>query len=367
MLTLLDLIVSSSETLHSVLRRMTRNRKGIVFVCDEDSQLIGAISDGDTRRRILDEGLLTSSVNDVMNTDPISAPSVEEATVLLRQRNLVAVPVVDKRGTIRKVVVEEGNSVLVLSSDEEEAESDGGKHAQTGAVAIIPARGASKRIPRKNLAPIGGRSLLAWAIQAAKDSKKVSNILVSTDDAEIAEAARSMGVEIPWMRPAALGADSTPTLDVLVHALKWAVQKMTPTPEFAVLLEPTAPFRKAEHVDEALSLLMNSDADCVATVSELPHVFNPDEVLVVEGGLLKPFKPGVTLDSRRLRNSKQTSAYVLNGVAYAMRIQSVLAGNGLFGQKTIPLITRWEDFVDIDTPEDLEMANLRMKHGLINS
>lgn len=360
MLTLLDLIVSPSETLHSVLRRMTRNRKGILFVCDEGAHLVGALTDGDVRRRLLDDGILTSTIHHVMNTDPISASTVEEATDLVRQRNLVAVPIIDQAGIIREIAIEEGTAVRVLSHDDT---SDITAPKGAGVLAVIPARGSSKRIPRKNLAPVGGKSLLGWAIQAAKDARSISHVLVSTDDSEIAEVARTMGAEVPWMRPAALAADTSPTLDVLVHVLNWAVQTYSPLPEFAVLLEPTAPFRKPAQVDEAVSLLMHSDADCVATVSELPHVFHPDEVLVSEDGLLKPYTPGFTMDSRRLRNNQNRAAYILNGVAYAVRIESVRSGHGLFGRKTIPLITRWEDFIDIDTPEDLELANLRMKHG----
>jgi CMP-N,N'-diacetyllegionaminic acid synthase len=362
MLTQLDLIVSPSETLHSVLRRMTQNRQGIVFVCDEDNHLIGTLSDGDVRRRLLDNGLLTSTVQNVMNTDPISASSVEDATRLLQQLNLVAVPVLDADGAIRNVVIEEGDSVRVLVHADHASVSEAARPGETGALAIIPARGSSKRIPRKNLARVGGKSLLEWAIRAAKDAREVGHIVVSTDDQEIAGSARSMGIDVPWMRPAVLAEDSTPTLEVLMHVLNWAVQTLKPVPEFAVLLEPTAPLRKPEQIDEAVSLLMNSDADCVATVSELPHVFHPDEVLLVEDGSLRPYADGCTMNSRRLRNN-QRSAYVLNGVAYAVRIQSVLEGHGLFGRKTIPMVTPWEDFVDIDTLEDLELANLKIKHA----
>jgi CMP-N-acetylneuraminic acid synthetase len=230
---------------------------------------------------------------------------------------------------------------------------------ETGALAIIPARGGSKRIPKKNLANVGGKSLLGWAIRAAKTAQKVTHVVVSTDDAEIAEASRAMGIDVPWLRPATLSTDTTPTLEVLLHALKWSVEKLNPAPEFAVLLEPTAPLRKPEHIDEAISLLMNSDADCVAAVSVLPHIFHPEEILVIEHGTLQPYLPERTMDSRQLRND-QGSAYVLNGLVYAFRVQSVLSGDGLFGRKTIPMITRWEDFLDIDTPEDLELANFKM-------
>ena len=366
MLTQLDLIVSPSETLHSALRRMTQNRQGILFVCDEDNHLIGSLSDGDIRRRLLDDGLLSSTVQNVMNTDPISASSVDEATGLVHRFNLVAVPVLDTDGTIGDVVIEDGSSIRVLAHADNASISDAGGLNKAGALAVIPARGCSKRIPRKNLATVGGKSLLAWAIQTAKDAEEVGHIVVSTDDEEIAGSARSMGIDVPWMRPTTLAGDDTPTLDVLVHVLNWAVKTLKPVPEVAVLLEPTAPFRRSGQVDEAISLLMNSEADCVATVSELPHVFHPDEVLLVEDGMLKPYADECAMNSRRLRNNQRT-AYVLNGVAYAVRIQSVLSGHGLFGRKTIPMITRWEDFIDIDTAEDLELANLRMKHDLFHS
>jgi CMP-N-acetylneuraminic acid synthetase len=357
MLKLSDLIIYSSEALRTALQRMTQNRRGVLFVCDEDGHLVGVLSDGDVRRSLLDHTLLISPIHKVMNTDPISASNVQEATDLLRRMNIVAVPVVDADGRILEVVVEDQDSVIVLHGDADAVGSDA--IIETGALAIIPARGGSKRIPKKNLAKVAGKSLLAWTIQAAQNSRKVSHVLVSTDDTEIAEAGRTMGIHVPWLRPEALSTDVTSTLDVLLHALSWAVQNLTPVPEFGVLLEPTAPLRKAEQIDEAIYLLGNSDADCVASVCELPHVFHPEEVLVEEHGSLQPFLRQRTMDSRQLRN-EQSRAYVLNGLVYAFRIQSVLSGCGLFGRKTIPMITRWEDFLDIDTPEDLELANFKI-------
>jgi len=364
MLTLSDLIIYSSETLRVALRRMTENRRGVLFVCDQDGHLVGALSDGDVRRSLLDDTLLISPIDRVMNTDPISALTVQEAKDLLQRMNIVAVPVVDLQGNILEAVIEYEDSTLVLSKDAGDAQSQ--VLVKTGALAIIPARGGSKRIPRKNLATVAGKSLLAWTIDAAKSAQNISHVLISTDDTEIAEAARAMGVEVPWLRPDSLAADTTSTLDVLSHALQWAVEKLNPAPEFGVLLEPTAPLRTGEHIDRAISLLMNSDADCVAAVSELPHVFHPDEVLIVEDGTLQPYLHDQTMSSRRLRND-QSSAYVLNGLVYAFRIQSVLSGNGLFGRKTIPMVTRWEDFLDVDTPQDLELANFIMGRSVPHS
>jgi CMP-N-acetylneuraminic acid synthetase len=364
MIKLSDLIIYSSENLRAALRRMTENRRGVLFVCDQDGHLVGALSDGDVRRSLLDDTLLISPIERVMNTDPVSALSVKEAKDLLHRLNIVAVPVVDIQGNIREAVIEYEEAEVVLSMD------SGGPQSQipveTGTLAIIPARGGSKRIPRKNLAIVAGKSLLAWTIESAKNARNVSHVLVSTDDEEIANAARAMDIDVPWLRPEALSDDTTSTLDVILHALNWAVEKLAPIPEFAVLLEPTAPLRTGEHIDRAVSILMNSDADCVAAVSELPHVFHPDEVLIIQDGELHPYLCDQTMDSRRLRN-EQTSAYVLNGLVYAFRIDPVLSGNGLFGRKTVPMITRWEDFLDIDDPQDLETANFKLGRSVSHS
>ncbi|PYJ83202.1 MAG: hypothetical protein DME22_16395, partial [Verrucomicrobia bacterium] len=227
------------------------------------------------------------------------------------------------------------------------------------AVAIVPARGGSKRIPRKNLAVAGGRSLLGWAVHAAKTARQVGKVIVSTDDDEIAQAARVLGVEIPWLRPAELSQDNTTTLDVVIHALTWAVQNVKPTPEFGVLLEPTAPLRTPQHVDEALNILAGSDADSVVSVCELSHSFNPEEVLVIDDGVLRPFVAGRTMQTRRLRG-EQPPAYILSGLVYAFRIQAVLEQRNLYGRKTLPLVTAWEYFLDVDTLEDLRWADFKI-------
>ena len=201
MLKISDLVIGCSEGLRIALQRMTRNRRGVLFVCDEDGHLVGVLSDGDIRRSLLDDTLLVSPIEKVMNTDPVTASTVEGGTHLLRRMNLVAVPVVDGNGNIREVVIEDGESIMVIRGDATGVEPN--LIVEVGAMALIPARGGSKRIPRKNLANVAGKSLLAWTIQAAKSAQKVSHVLVSTDDLEIAEAARSAGIEVPSLRPEA--------------------------------------------------------------------------------------------------------------------------------------------------------------------
>ncbi|MCU1262463.1 MAG: N-acylneuraminate cytidylyltransferase [Bryobacterales bacterium] len=352
-LELSDILIHPSENLRTAMQRMTRNRLGILFACNEDGRLVGVLSDGDVRRCLLEGTLLVAPIDRVMNMDPVTATSADDAAEIFKRLAVMAIPIVDAEGRIREVVINNQEPALTLRPSEPASTS-------AEVIALIPARGGSKRINRKNLAVVAGRSLLEWSIQAAKESSRISRILVSTDDAEIAEAARKSGVEVPWMRPRHLSEDDTPTLAVLEHALAWSVENLDPAPEFGVLLEPTAPLRKGHHIDRALELLAGSDADCVMSVCEVPHVLNPEELLTVSGGLLRPYLPYRTLDSRRLRG-KQSSVYVQNGLVYAFRIRSVLARHSLYGRKTIPLITRWEDFLDIDSPDDLRTAAARME------
>ena len=358
MLTLSDLMIAPSESLRAGLQRMTDNRRGVLFVCDGNSHLVGALSDGDVRRALLEATLLMSPVEKVMNTDPISASTIERASELLRKLAVVAVPVVDSDGCIHAAVVEDHDRILVLR-EARSSDTEGPVQTQAGVVAIIPARGGSKRIPKKNLALVGGKTLLARSIEAARSAAAVSHVIVSTDDRHIAESARNQGVEVPWLRPEDLSLDETPTLAVLEHAATWAIRSLHPPPEFGVLLEPTAPLRTGQHIDDAIALLAKSDADCVVSVSEVPHMLNPEELLLCERGLLRPFAPSRTMSTRRLRG-QQRSVYVQNGLVYAFRIKSLLEQHSLYGRKTLPLFTRWEDFVDIDNPEDLELATLRL-------
>src|ERR687888_1463258 len=147
-------------------------------------------------------------------------------------------------------------------------------------VALIPARGGSKGIPRKNLAPVVGRPLLAWTIDAALGSRTVTRTVVSTEDDEIAAAARELGAEV-LARPPELAADDTPMQPVIAHA----VEELG-APEVLVLLQPTSPLRRAEHVDEAVELLLGSGADSVVSVVEVPHRYRPGSLMAMDGDRL---------------------------------------------------------------------------------
>lgn len=360
-----DLIVASNETLRNALRRMTTNKKGMLLVCDTDAHLVGVISDGDVRRSMLEDTLLIAPVSTIMNTDPITAESTKAAKDAMHRYGVLAVPVVGADGVITQVVVQDRDKATVLKREGFVERRKGPRVKDQNVVAIIPARGGSKRIPRKNMAMVAGMPLIAWAILSAKGSENIGRVIVSTDNDEIADEARSLGIEVPWLRPDELAGDTTPTLDVLIHALKWVLETIEPIPEFGVLLEPTAPMRRSQHVDQAINMLATSDADSVISVCEVPHVFNPEELLVIDGEIVRPYIKSREMDTRRLRG-QQSAVYVQNGLVYAFRIRSVLDHASLYGKKTLPMITDWEEFLDVDTPEDLRLADYKLRQQFID-
>src|SRR5690242_8069665 len=163
---------------------------------------------------------------------------------------------------------------------------------------VIPARGGSKGIPDKNLAPLCGRPLLAYTADAVKASRRITRAIVSTDDQRIAECARSLGLDVPFMRPASLSGDDTPMLPVLQHALD-AMGVNGFAADAIVLLQPTSPLRRAEHIDAAIDSLERTGADSVVSVVDVPHQFNPTSVMRLEDGWLKPFLDAPTVTRRQ--------------------------------------------------------------------
>ncbi len=355
MIELFDLLISPESSLQVALERMTRNKKGLLMVCDEGEHLVGVISDGDIRRAILNNALLISSIDSYMNLDPIFARSISAGKELLEKSNNVAIPIVNDEGIIIAAVVQGVDQVEVIEKVVETAPAN----AISDAIAIIPARGGSKRIYKKNIALVAGKPLIAHAIEAARKVPSISEVLVSTDDEEIASVARKFGADVPWMRPAHLAQDDTPSIDVVIHAVEWARKHLGQQTQYGVLLEPTAPLRTPEHILSALDILKSSDADSVVSVSQIPHVFNPEELLAIEDQILHAHTTGRTLDNR-LPRGKQTPLYVQNGLVYAFRLDMLLKKKSLYGDKCLPLIIDWNYFLDIDSPADLDFAEYKI-------
>lgn len=216
-------------------------------------------------------------------------------------------------------------------------------------LAVIPARGGSKGLPGKNLRPIGGRPLLAYTADAALGSRVLTRTVVSTDDEAIAAAARSLGLEVPFRRPATLAADDTPMLPVLQHALREVGADLF---DAVVLLQPTSPLRRSGHIDEAVRLLESSGADSVVSVLEVPHQFSPVSVMRLDEGRLHAYLDGPTVTRRQ----DKPRVFARNGPAVLAVRAGVLAGGSLYGEDVRALVMSAADSVDIDSAADIEYA-----------
>ncbi len=216
---------------------------------------------------------------------------------------------------------------------------------------VIPARGGSKGIPNKNLALVGGRPLLAYTADAVKEAKLLTRTIVSTDDERIADCARSLRLDVPFMRPASLGGDDVPMLPVLQHAIE-LLESDGFHADIVVLLQPTSPLRRGEHIDAAVKWLARAGGDSVVSVVEVPHQFNPTSVMRYEEGLLKPFLDAPTATRRQ----DKPRVYARNGPAVlATRVQVIREGS-LYGRQSWPLVMSPEDSLDVDTPWDLKVV-----------
>jgi len=159
-----------------------------------------------------------------------------------------------------------------------------------------------------------------------------------------------MGLEVPFMRPSSLAGDDVPMLPVLQHAIESLEADGFP-PDIVVLLQPTSPLRRGEHIDSAVKWLERAGGDSVVSVVEVPHQFNPTSVMCIQEGLLKPFLDGPTA----MRRQDKPRVYARNGPAVlAARVQVIKEGS-LYGRQSWPLTMSPEDSLDVDTPWDLKL------------
>ncbi|KAA3646404.1 MAG: acylneuraminate cytidylyltransferase family protein [Chloroflexi bacterium] len=213
---------------------------------------------------------------------------------------------------------------------------------------IIPARGGSKGIPNKNLRELAERPLLAYTVDAAQDSGVIDRLILSTDSEEIAELGRGLGVEVPFLRPTELAQDDTAMLPVLQHAVK-QVEAEGWQPEIIVLLQPTAPLRKAKHIVEAVELLQKENCDSVVSVVEVPGHYLPHFVMKIEDDKLDFFLPE---GERVPRRQDAPKAYSRDGSVYVFWRDLLIEKNTIYGDDCRPLILSHEHSVNLDTLED---------------
>jgi N-acylneuraminate cytidylyltransferase len=229
----------------------------------------------------------------------------------------------------------------------------------TDVLALIPARGGSKGIPRKNLAEVGGRTLVAWAVAAAQESTQVDRIIVSTDDDEIAVAARAAGAEVPFVRPAHLAGDDTTDLPVFLHALDWLADEADQHPTLVVHLRPTSPARRPGLVDAAIAhLLAHPAASSLRSVS--PSPLTPWKMYAERDGLLVPLLG--TIDEEAFNQPRQhlPDAWIHDGAIDVIRTETLRAGS-MSGPRLLAWHSNPQEAVDVDHPDDLARAEAAVR------
>jgi CMP-N,N'-diacetyllegionaminic acid synthase len=223
---------------------------------------------------------------------------------------------------------------------------------------LIPARGGSKGIPGKNLRQLAGKSLIQRAYESAAAAGVLDRIILSTDDLEIAATGRSLGVEIPFLRPPEFARDESPMIDVVIDALTTLAHDGY-QPDAVLLLQPTSPLRQPRHIQEALRLLGSNDAVC--SVIPLPRDLCPHYVMkITADGYLDYFmSDGV----RYTRRQDVPLAYRREGTIFLTTRSVLLEQRSFYGQRCVPLLLDPREVCNIDAPEDWAEAE-RILHGI---
>ena len=219
-------------------------------------------------------------------------------------------------------------------------------------LAVIPARGGSKRIPRKNIKLFGGKPMIAWSIEAAIQSGCFDRIIVSTDDAEIADVARAYGAEVPFVRPPELSDDHTATIPVVAHAIQWVSQQFGPV-ELACCLYATAPFIQSKDLQQGLNALQQSDALYALTVTNFAAPIQRS-FRITQQQRIEMFNP----DQYNTRSQDLEEAYHDAGQFYWGRAEAWLSSTPLHSEFAIPLLLPRYRVQDIDTMDDWIRAEM---------
>ena len=222
-------------------------------------------------------------------------------------------------------------------------------------MAIIPARGGSKRIPRKNVKSFSGKPMIAWSVHAAQEAEIIDRIIVSTDDPEIASVARACGADVPFIRPDELSDDYTGTMPVVAHAIEWHVNQGF-DPKQVCCIYATAPFIQAVDIQQGLKILEQSGANFSFSVTSFAFPIQRAIKLRADGRM-------EMFDSEyfQVRSQDLPEAYHDAGQFYWGTRAAWLSGAALFGPESAPVILPRYRVQDIDTPEDWEQAEALMQ------
>jgi len=216
-------------------------------------------------------------------------------------------------------------------------------------LAVIPARGGSKRLPRKNIIDVAGHPMVAYTIMSAKEADAVTDWLVSSEDDEIIEVAKRYGAFVPFKRPPELATDEIRNIDVTLHALEYMEGLKGYQYDIIVLLQPTSPIRSSEHIDEAIAKLKNSDLDSLAAVKGPFQKRDPVLKRINEDGELVSYCDD-------MGNNPREPFYIYNAALYAVKRDYFVREKRFTADKQIPLIMDKYHSTDVDEMSDLIIA-----------
>ena len=218
---------------------------------------------------------------------------------------------------------------------------------------IVPARGGSKGVPRKNIRLLNGKPLLQYTADAALGSRRLSQVILSTEDTEIAEVGRRCGLQVPFIRPVELAQDDTPSLPVAQHALRW-MEDHGELFDAVCLLQPTCPLRGPEVVDSCIELFVDRRADAVITVIPVPAEYNPHWVFFRDdNGFLRLTTGEINPITRR---QALPPAFIRDGAVYVTRRSVLIEENSLYGRNSVGYLMDPTQSVNIDGVDDWERA-----------
>jgi CMP-N-acetylneuraminic acid synthetase len=238
-------------------------------------------------------------------------------------------------------------------------------NSKLNVIALIPARGGSKSIPRKNILDFAGFPLIAYSIAAGLAAESVNRVIVSTDDPEITEISRKFGAETPFLRPGEYAKDNTPDLPVFRHALEWLEEEEGYQTDIVVQLRPTSPFRHVDHINNAVQkLLENPQADSARTVC-IPFQ-NPFKMWRIDvKGYLKPIGTELGIPDEPYNQPRQLLPEVFwqTGYVDAAWANTIMNKNSMTGDRILPIIIDPSEWVDIDSLDDWRRAEMLITSG----
>jgi N-acylneuraminate cytidylyltransferase/CMP-N,N'-diacetyllegionaminic acid synthase len=228
-------------------------------------------------------------------------------------------------------------------------------------LALIPARGGSKGLPRKNIRPLSGKPLIAWTIEQSMKSRYLDRVIVNTDDKEITKISKEYGAEVPFIRPKELARDEAKGIDVVLHTIDWLKENDKGKKyDLIMLLQPTSPLRKYEDIDKAIELLFLKEAKAIVSVSEVDHHPLWSNTLPEDKSMRNFIKKEIKNKNRQ----ELPVFYRLNGAIYLAYCDYIKEKKSFIGKDTFAYIMSRERSIDIDDEIDLRLASLLLKERI---